>query len=68
MLTLERECAPYVVCCSITPLLVLELDGQCAHLHVHDIVLNLRTELLRNLWAHQRSTEKMRPNVIAMKS
>ena len=29
---------------------------------------NLRTELFRPLWTHQRSTEKMRPNLIAMKN
>ena len=33
-----------------------------------DIVLDLRTELLRPLWTHQRSTEEMRPNLIAMKN
>ena len=30
------------------------------------LVLNLRTELFRPLWTRQRSTEKMRPNLIAM--
>ena len=30
--------------------------------------LNLRTELFRPLWTHQRSTEEMRPNLIAMKN
>ena len=31
-------------------------------------LLNLRTELFRPLWTHQRSTEKMRPDLIAMKN
>ena len=30
------------------------------------LVLNLRTELFRPLWTRQRSTEEMRPNLIAM--
>ena len=30
-------------------------------------LLNLRTELFRPLWTHQGNTEKMRPNLIAMK-
>ena len=30
--------------------------------------INLRTELFRPLWTHQRSTEEMRPNLIAMKN
>ena len=29
-------------------------------------ILNLRTELFRPLWTRQRSTEEMRPNLIAM--
>ena len=29
-------------------------------------VLNLQTELVHPLWTHQRSTEEMRPNLIAM--
>ena len=33
---------------------------------IHDM-LNLRTELFRPLWTRQRSTEEMRPNLVAMK-
>ena len=34
----------------------------------HARLLNLRTELFRPSWTYQRSTEKMRPNLIAMKT
>ena len=37
-------------------------------LSMHCSLLNLRTELFHPLWPHQRSTEKMRPNLIAMKN
>ena len=39
--------------------------GLCV-LYIHLLILNLRTELFRPLWTRQRSTEEMRPNLIAM--
>ena len=39
----------------------------CPCMYIH-VLLNLQTELLRPLWTHQRSTEEMRPNLIAGKN